>query len=190
MEIKDDILARSSWLPRQARALVLFNENSGSVRAPDREKLLEQLQAAGVEEVTVLGVDQLDSVFARAGSADFILVLGGDGTARAIAALAPGDAPPLLLLPGGTLNLLPKSLYGDLAWPQALEAALAHGEVRRLTGGKANGESFFIAAMFGAPTLLAGAREGGSQRQGHGSDPPLPVLCPALLLPQDCGLPG
>jgi diacylglycerol kinase family enzyme len=142
------------------KALVLFNALAGSVNAGDREKLIDAMTAAGVGEHTLVSAARLSRrTFAHAAHFDVIIVLGGDGTARAAAALAPHDGPPLILLPGGTLNILPRALYGELAWPEALAAALERGEVTRLTAGRVNGEPFYVAALFGAPTLLARARE-------------------------------
>lgn len=149
--------------PAQTRAqsaLILFNERAGSVVPGDRDRLVESLQSLGVERYALVGADRISArLFQRAKDFDVIIVLGGDGTARAAAALAPRNGPPLILLPGGTLNILPKALYGDLAWPEALSAALERGVLRRLPAGRANGERFFVAAMFGAPTVLARARE-------------------------------
>lgn len=145
---------------RVKKALVLFNQKAGSVQPGDGERLLELVKAAGVEKYAVVSATRMTrKLFARAREFDAIIVLGGDGTARAAAALAPRDAPPLVLLPGGTLNILPKALYGDLAWPEALAAVLERGVERRMPAGLANGERFFVAAMFGAPTVLARARE-------------------------------
>jgi diacylglycerol kinase family enzyme len=140
------------------RALVLFNPKAGGVRAEDKDRLAAALAEAGVEEAT-FGDAFARNPFVNAARADLVVVLGGDGTARAIAARAPRDAPPLILLPGGTLNILPRALYGQRAWPEALSEALAHGRVQRLSLGRANGKPFFVAAAFGAPTLLARARE-------------------------------
>lgn len=141
-------------------ALVFFNPKAGSISAGDDERLRETLTAAGIERYAIVGVDKIKpGLFDRAGVFDVIIVLGGDGTARCAAAMAPADGPPLLLLPGGTLNILPKALLGDRTWPEALALALERGVVRRLPAGKANGERFFVAAMFGAPTVLARARE-------------------------------
>lgn len=151
---------------RTRTALVLVNERAGSVGPGARETMAERLRANGVERFAMVGVEKLSrATLARGADFDAIVVLGGDGTARAAAELAPRDAPPLVLLPGGTLNLLPKALYGDLPWPEALQAALTQGVVRRLPVGRANGEAFFIAAMFGAPTVLARARE--AAREGR-----------------------
>jgi len=142
------------------RALVLCNEKAGSVAPGDGEKLRALLAAHGFSDIEMADCQALDSsAFKTAQSHDVIVVLGGDGTARSAAEAAPDNSPPMILLPGGTLNVLPRALYGDLAWPEALAAALERGRVRRLVGGFANGAPFFVAAMFGAPTLLARARE-------------------------------
>lgn len=153
-------------LRQDAKALVLFNEMAGSVNAGDKEKLIAAVTAAGVSRYVLAGVERMSrKLFRNAKDFDVIIVLGGDGTARTAAALAPRDGPPLVLLPGGTLNILPRALYGELSWPEALAAALERGKVKRLTAGRANGEEFYVAALFGAPTLLARARE--AVRQGR-----------------------
>lgn len=160
---------QSTKLPRPhkvARALILFNARAGSVTAKDREKLIEAVQAAGIERYELVGPETLSGrLRQRARASDVLIVLGGDGTARAVAEHALRDGPPLILLPGGTLNILPRALYGDLAWPEALAAALERGVVKRLTAGRANGKPFYVAALFGAPTLLARARE--AAREGR-----------------------
>ena len=142
------------------QALVLFNPKAGSVNPGDGEKLTEAIRAAGIEKFALIGPEKLSKqLLERAKKYDVIIVLGGDGTAKSVAELAPRDGPPLILLPGGTLNVLPRALYGELAWPEALTEALTRGEVVRLPMGKANGKPFFVAAIFGAPTLFARARE-------------------------------
>ncbi len=146
-------------LPHES-ALVLFNEKAGGVTAIDRQRLLELLVSKGVRKFEVTETDRLGpKTFEMAKGHDLFIVLGGDGTARCAAEHAPAGAPPLVLLPGGTLNILPRALYGDLAWPEALTAALERGKVRRLSLGRANGAPFFVAAMFGESTMLATARE-------------------------------
>lgn len=143
-----------------AKAFILFNEKAGSVSADDREKLIEAVTQAGIEHYALIGPEKLSrKMLERARGFDVLIVLGGDGTARMVAELAPRDGPPLMLLPGGTLNILPKALYGDLAWPEALKVALERGVIKRLTAGRANGEPFYVAALFGPSTLLARARE-------------------------------
>ncbi|MEQ1492073.1 MAG: diacylglycerol kinase family protein, partial [Terricaulis sp.] len=128
-------------------------------------QLIEALQAGGVEQFTIVDATKMSSRnFQRASQFDAIIVLGGDGTARYAADLAPRDGPPLILLPGGTLNILPKALYGELAWPEAIKAVLERGVEHRLPVGLANGEKFYVAGLFGPTTLLALARE--SVREG------------------------
>ncbi|MGD9965454.1 MAG: diacylglycerol kinase family protein [Hyphomonadaceae bacterium] len=151
--------------PRVRKALVLLNEKAGSVGPDAASHLDEALKSAGVEEFAVIDARRMSRrLFQRAAQFDAIVVLGGDGTARSAAALSPRNGPPLILLPGGTLNILPKALLGDLAWPQALAAVLERGVERRLPVGRANGEAFYVAGLFGPPTLLARARE--SVREG------------------------
>lgn len=152
--------AAKPLLGPDAQALVLFNPKAGGVNEGDQEKLIAALKAAGIERYALVGAEMMSKeLFKRAKNFDVIVVLGGDGTARAVAQRAPLDGPPLILLPGGTLNMLPHALYGQLAWPEALAAALSRGKVKRLMGGRANDKRFYIAAIFGAPTLLARVRE-------------------------------
>lgn len=152
-------------IPPAAKALVFFNEKAGSVGPEDREKLVEALGAAEIGQYALIDAEKISrALFARAKDFDVIIVLGGDGTARAAAELVPRDAPPLVLLPGGTLNILPKALYGDLAWPEALKAALERGVVKKLPVGRANGQPFFVAALFGGTTQLVHVRE--AMREG------------------------
>lgn len=137
--------------------LVIVNEAAGSVGPGGRERLIAEIEALGAR--TTKSVSNLEQLCeGDAADADLIVVLGGDGTASKAASMF-ADGPPLVLLPGGTRNLLARALYGVLAWPDALRGALADGRIARLTGGEANGRKFFVAALFGAPTLLARVRE-------------------------------
>ena len=150
--------ARST--PKYERALILFNVKAGSVGPADRDKLIEAAKLAGVTEHTLITPEKMTrKLFERTHDFDVIIVLGGDGTARAAAELAPRNGPPLVLLPGGTLNILPRALYGERAWPEALAAALERGVVKRLPAGRVNNERFYVAALFGGPTMLVHARE-------------------------------
>lgn len=159
MDAAADTITRPEWLAENARAGIVFNAMSGSVADNQLDIFLKALERHGITSHRQFALDELDTLKQAASELDIVIVLGGDGTARAVAAALTPEGPPLLLLPGGTLNILPKALLGELAWPEALEAALSHGSVHRLVGGTANGEPFFIAAMFGAPTLLARTRE-------------------------------
>lgn len=61
-------------------------------------------------------------------SADLVVSVGGDGTAREVAAgLATAWRPavPMLMVPGGTANSLYRTLWREVPWPVALGRALA-----------------------------------------------------------------
>lgn len=99
---------------------------------------------------------------ALAESPDALLILGGDGTIRTAAAAVAGrpDCVPLVLLPGGTMNVLPKRVWGARELGEVL-ALIAEGRVtaHALDCGDANGRPFFVAAAFGAFSTLTRARE-------------------------------
>jgi diacylglycerol kinase family enzyme len=90
---------------------------------------------------------------------DLLVVLAGDGTAREAAELCGPEGPLLAPLPGGTMNMLPKALYGSRSWQDALTVALAQGEERRLGAGEVEGHQFLVSAVLGSPALWAPARE-------------------------------
>lgn len=148
--------------PRFRRVVAIVNPLSGGVgphAARDLEGLLGQ---TGLDaEVIAPAPGQLDAALAQAARArpDLLITLAGDGTARAAAALCGPDGPAMAPLPGGTMNLLPKALYGERRWPEALTDALAHGVIRPVSGGEVAGQAFYVAAVLGAPALWAPARE-------------------------------
>jgi len=90
---------------------------------------------------------------------DLLVVLAGDGTARAAASLCGPDGPLLAPLAGGTMNMLPHALYGPRDWRSALAAALEHGVETPVSGGEVSGRPFHVAAILGEPALWAEARE-------------------------------
>ncbi|MDB5428285.1 MAG: hypothetical protein JWR43_2260 [Phenylobacterium sp.] len=90
---------------------------------------------------------------------DLLIVLAGDGTARAAAELCGPDGPVIAPLPGGTMNLLPHAIYGPRPWQTALSIALEQGFERPIGGGDVEGHSFLVSAIFGSPALWAPARE-------------------------------
>ncbi|WP_292260312.1 diacylglycerol/lipid kinase family protein [Brevundimonas sp.] len=100
----------------------------------------------------------LDRAFAA--RPDVIFVLAGDGTAGAVAARAGADGPLVAPLPGGTMNMLPKALYGTADWKAALRGALQDGQPQYVAGGRVGRDHpFYCAAILGSPALWAPARE-------------------------------
>ncbi len=62
------------------------------------------------------------------------------------------------------MNMLPRGLYGEMAWEEALKNTLTAPSLKVLSGGRVAGKQFLIAAIVGAPALLAESRE--SMREG------------------------
>ncbi|WP_292075829.1 diacylglycerol/lipid kinase family protein [Brevundimonas sp. UBA7838] len=143
-------------------AVMLVNPLSGSVgprAAGEAEALLVQYDLKA--EVVSFEGGNFDQIIADAFAAkpDVIFVLAGDGTARSVASKAKPDGPMIAPLPGGTMNMLPKALYGTADWKLALKRALEEGEPQAVSGGEVQGEYFYCAAILGSPALWAPARE-------------------------------
>jgi len=145
-----------------SRIVVLVNPLSGSVgprAAADAATLLADYpcEAEVVELVGSTMDAQIDA--ALASRPDVLFVLAGDGTARAVASKAGPKGPLVAPLPGGTMNMLPKALYGTTDWKMALRNALEHGAPQCVSGGQVEGQAFYCAGIFGSPALWAPARE-------------------------------
>lgn len=141
---------------------VIVNPKSGSVHETAPDDIRVELEARGIQARLHIAGEQpfdamLDEVFGA--KPDLVIVLAGDGTVRAVAARAGADGPLIAPLPGGTMNMLPKAVYGVSDWRQALALALDQGAVRPIAGGVVDGEPFYCAAILGAPALWAPARE-------------------------------
>ena len=90
---------------------------------------------------------------------DLVVVVAGDGTARAAANLCGPHGPLLAPLAGGTMNMLPHALYGFRDWRLVLADLLASGVETPVSGGEVDGRRFYVAAILGDPALWAEARE-------------------------------
>lgn len=150
------------------RVVLLVNPLSGSV-GPQAAAEAEALLAAYSCESRVIALEggkidaQIDE--ALAAKPDLIVVLAGDGTARAVASRAGPDGPLVAPLPGGTMNMLPKALYGTTDWKEALALCLEEGVAQPVAGGEVEGHTFYCAAILGAPALWAPAREAMRERR-------------------------
>jgi diacylglycerol kinase family enzyme len=150
--------------PHAAIATVraIVNPASGSVDAGAAEALEAILASFGLDHtVTELSPHNLPGQVAEAVAAgpDLLIVLAGDGTARLAAELCGAEGPLVAPLPGGTMNMLPKALYGETDWESALTDTLERGVVRPVSGGEISGKAFYVAAILGSPALWADARE-------------------------------
>ena len=117
------------------------------VRAPPPEELVRELKQA---------VDA---------APDLLVLLAGDGTARAAASLCGADGPLLAPLAGGTMNMLPHALYGLGDWKSALVQTLKTGIETPVSGGEVDGQRFYVAAILGEPAIWAQAREAARMHQ-------------------------
>jgi diacylglycerol kinase family enzyme len=90
---------------------------------------------------------------------DLMVVLAGDGTTRLAAQLCGPDGPMLAVLPGGTLNVLSRALYGMRPWRETLQDLLESGQERMLSGGRVGRRPFYVAAVLGSAALWAPVRE-------------------------------
>ncbi|MFC5344783.1 diacylglycerol kinase family protein [Brevundimonas staleyi] len=144
------------------RVVVLVNPLSGSVgpRAADEVRQIMTDYPCEAEVVELVG-DTMDAQIdeALASEPDVLFVLAGDGTARAAASKAGPKGPLVSPLPGGTMNMLPKALYGTTDWKAALRDALENGSAQCVSGGVVEGQAFYCAGIFGSPALWAPARE-------------------------------
>lgn len=148
------------------RVVMLVNPLSGSVGS-NAVAEAEAILADYACEATVVALEagQFETQIQEALDAkpDVLFVLAGDGTAGTIASRAGPDGPLVAPLPGGTMNMLPRALYGTTDWKAALKVALEEGAPQCVAGGEiTDGQSthsFYCAAILGSPALWAPARE-------------------------------
>ena len=147
----------------------IINTSSGGSDSESEQKIFSILARAGIVEPKVWcgEAKEMERSFSEAAGQklEVLIVLGGDGTIRTAAEACAEKGPYLIPLPGGTMNMLPRALYGDVAWEESLENTLAAPSLKVLSGGRIAGKQFLIAAVVGAPALLVEPRE--SVREGN-----------------------
>lgn len=148
------------------RAIVaIANSVAGSASKLDLPAVEARLRETLGERFTgleILSPDTLEPALRRimAEMPAAVIVVGGDGTARAAAKAAmagPGDTA-IVPLPAGTMNILPRLVFGHADLDRAI------GELSDLTpatlpAGIVGGEPFFLSAAFGFAASLARLRE-------------------------------
>jgi diacylglycerol kinase family enzyme len=141
----------------------VINTSSGGCDSESEGEMLDILKRAGVANCkTWCGEsDQIGRAFAEAAThrPKVLVVLGGDGTIRTAAEMCTGTGAYLLPLPGGTMNVLPRALFGDASWQDALQNTVADPVTKALSAGRTGDELFFVAAVVGAPALWMETRE-------------------------------
>lgn len=154
------------------RVIILVNPLSGGVGPHAVDEVSAILSDYDCETMVVaLEGGQFDVQVQEALDArpDALFVLAGDGTAGTIASRAGPDGPLIAPLPGGTMNMLPRALYGTADWKVALRRALEEGAPQCVAGGEVTDgqfrKAFYCAAILGSPALWAPARE--AMREGR-----------------------
>jgi hypothetical protein len=105
-------------------ALLIVNTLSGSASAVDLAEMKRALSSAGlsVEHVVQLPDSNCpDRTAIESLGIEVLVLLSGDGTVASLCDEIRGWSGDLLVLPGGTMNLLSRRLHGDLALPELLD---------------------------------------------------------------------
>jgi len=150
----------------------VINTSSGGGDSEPEQKMFRILARAGIAEPKVWcgEAKEMERFFAETAGQklEVLAVLGGDGTIRTAAEACAEKGSYLIPLPGGTMNMLPRALYGNLSWEEALKKTLTAPSTKVLSGGRVANKRFFIAAIVGAPALWTQPRE--SMREGNIAD--------------------
>lgn len=143
----------------QPHYVVVVNSNAGSSSKFSEEALKTACPDATFEILSVSPEDlttAFDKAFGEKPSA--VIVVGGDGTARTAAVRAVQTGVPIIPMPGGTMNVLPKIIFGHGDMARAI-ADLPRLKPSALDVGRVSGEMFFLSAAFGLAGPMARLRE-------------------------------
>jgi diacylglycerol kinase family enzyme len=144
------------------RVVVLVNADAGRVQRlgrPKVERWVRRALGGRLLELQWVHGPGLEAALARAVAArpDVLAVIGGDGTARSALEATAGRVP-VAPLPGGTLNLLSRAVWGRQRLRACLRA-LPHGVERRLPAGRIGERRFYVVCGFGPLMELDALRE-------------------------------
>lgn len=145
------------------KTIALINSRAGSVGADGSRRMHSALGGVGLDHAEIVEFDhnradeQLRQI--QEDSPDLVIVWGGDGTHRSVLDTLGRHSSQILLLPGGTMNLLTKWLHGGRPWEHVLWSVLGSPSPRILPAGRVGDKHFFCAMIAGVPAQLAMARE-------------------------------
>ncbi len=141
----------------------IINTDSGSVPRNAEETILGVLSEFGHEsDVRVItGSDLHDTCVELASTrADCLIAWGGDGTLACALNSVSHDGASVIVLPGGTMNLLSKRIHGELSDPEEiLRTCLSKGVRQHIPAIEVGGQKIYVGIMVGEATRLAEARE-------------------------------
>ncbi len=100
------------------RTLLIINAASGSANSVGEDVLLQALQLAGfavAQQIYLPEEDLPDRTSVEAHNIQVVAILSGDGTISSLGKNFAGWRGAILVLPGGTMNLLSRRLHGELS---------------------------------------------------------------------------
>lgn len=146
-----------------SRPALVCNTQSGSHDDAVREQIAELCCANGAPLVATFALPDgsiPDAAELELQRIDLLMVWTGDGTINAAARKAAGWDGAILVLPGGTLNLLSKALHGDRPVADILTDALSGNNRRHpVPTIESDGGTAFITVVAGPATRWAEVRE-------------------------------
>ena len=178
------------------------NINSGSYDEGLCKEVSQALSAEGHEMARLIECpheDLPDAATLRQAGVDALAVFGGDGTVNGAMRQAEGWDGHILVLPGGTMNLLSRSLHGDVD-SETIAQRYAQGRTKlaRMPVAEGEGEIALVGVIAGPTTAWGDVREdmrhfnladmpgsiavawtktfGGAQVQLDGTGEPYPAL--------------
>ena len=146
------------------RTLLITNTNSGSAGGVDEQAVVSSLKLAGLDivETRILpdqdlpSQKQLDDK-----SIEIVAIVSGDGTISSLYAKIAKWSGAILVLPGGTMNLLSRRLHGDVSLDVLLESLSKGGLVPKQIALIAVAEKHILTGLtIGPSTRWAEVREG------------------------------
>lgn len=144
------------------RVWLILNRGSRSVGDDWEEKLTQAFGARGtqVAGITDFPNDKLPAIDELDGArTDVVAVAAGDGTINAVARALDEWSGILLVLPGGTMNMLAKALHGD-ALPEAIVAAVKNPpDAKPISTVDADGHRAVVGAIVGPGASWVHTRE-------------------------------
>lgn len=140
-----------------ARVLIIANPMAGTVTPALVWSLTrvcrEHAERVSVQWTTAAGdATRIATKAAESGTVSAVVSVGGDGTAREVAAglaTAWHGTVPMLIVPGGTANSWYHTMFGSTPWPEVVAAALPAPAVRRLDLARVAGRLVFAGASAG-----------------------------------------
>ena len=146
------------------RTLLITNTNSGSAGGVDEQSVVSSLKLAGLDivETRVLPEQDLPSQKQLDDqSIEIVAIVSGDGTISSLYAKLAKWSGAILVLPGGTMNLLSRRLHGDVSLDVLLESLSKGGLVPKQIALIAVAEKHILTGLtIGPSTRWAEVREG------------------------------